>query len=79
MKSLAIRKDIHRVVDTIDDENLLNAVYLLLNETKKEYGFELSAAEKKELDHLHKLHKAGKSKSYTMDEVRKYAHSKLKN
>lgn len=33
---------------------------------------------KKELDNLRKLHKAGKSKSYTMAEVRKYAHGKLK-
>ena len=35
--------------------------------------YELSEKEKKELDHLHKLHKAGKTKSYTVAEVRKYA------
>ena len=40
--------------------------------------YELSDKEKKQLDHLHKLHKAGKTKSYTVAEVRKYAAGKLK-
>jgi hypothetical protein len=78
MSASALKKDIYRAVDNIDDENFLKVVYLLLNEKSKEFEYEFSAAEKKELDNLHKLHKAGKSKSYTMDEVRKHAHSKLK-
>lgn len=78
MKTLAIKKKLHHVIDIIEDKDFLKAIYVLLNEKSKEYDYELSDSEKKELDHLSSLHKLGKSKSYSMDEVRKYAHSKLK-
>lgn len=78
MKSLAIKKELHHVIDVIEDKEFLKAIYVLLNEKSKEYDYELSENEKKELDHLSNLHKAGKSKSFSMEEVRKYAHSKLK-
>ncbi len=78
MKALAIKKELHTVIDVIEDKEFLKAIYILLNEKSKEYTYELSADEKKELDNLSKQHKSGKSKSYSMEEVRKYAHSKLK-
>ena len=78
MKALAIKKELHHVIDVIEDKEFLKAIYVLLNEKSKEYDYELSNDEKKELDNLSKQHKSGKSKSFTMEEVRKYAHSKLK-
>lgn len=78
MKTLAIKKKLHHVIDIIEDKDFLKAIYVLLNEKSKEYDYELSDSEKKELDDLSSLHKLGKSKSYSMVEVRKYAHSKLK-
>jgi hypothetical protein len=78
MKTLAIKKELHHVIDIIEDKDFLKAIYVLLNEKSKEYDYELSDSEKKELDDLSSLHKLGKSKSYSMVEVRKYAHSKLK-
>lgn len=78
MKSLAIKKELHHVIDVIEDKEFLKAIYVLLNEKSKEYDYELSEHEKKELDLLSNKHKSGKSKSFTMEEVRKHAHSKLK-
>jgi hypothetical protein len=78
MKALAIKKELHHVIDVIEDKEFLKAIYVLLNEKSKEYDYELSDIEKKELDHLSKQHKLGKSKSYSMEEVRTFAHSKLK-
>ncbi len=78
MKAIAIKKEMHHAIDLIDDKDFLKAVHTILNEKSKEYEFELSSEEIKELEHLKKQHKSGKTKSYTMAEVRKYAHSKLK-
>ncbi len=78
MKAMAIKKEMHHAIDVIDDKEFLKAVYLILNEKSKEYEYELSSEEKRELDQLKKLHKSGKSKSYSVAEVRKEAYSKLK-
>lgn len=78
MKTVSLRDEMHRAIEVIEDEDFLQAVYLILNEKSKDYEFELSTSEKKELDRLRKEHKAGKSVSYTMDQVRKHARAKLK-
>ncbi len=68
----------HRAIDIIEDEDFLKAVHIILNTKSKEYEFELNEEEKSELDALRKQHKSGKTKSYTVAEVRKHAYSKLK-
>lgn len=78
MKATVIKKEMHHAIDVIDDTDFLKAIYVLLNEKSKEYEYELSSKEKQELDYLRKQHKLGKSKSYTMAEVRKQALSKIK-
>ena len=78
MKAIAIKKEMHHAIDLIEDKDFLKAINILLNEKSKEYEYDLSAAEKKELDNLRKLHISGKSKSYTVAEVRKNVHNKLK-
>jgi hypothetical protein len=78
MKTATIKEEMYHAIEIIDDKDFLKAIHVLLNEKSKEYEFELSAEEKKMLDEERKLHKAGKSKSYTMAEVRKYAYSMLK-
>lgn len=78
MKTLSIKKELHTAIDVIEDREFLKAIHLLLNEKSKEYTYELSEEEKKELDMLSKQHRSGKTKSYSMDELRKQAHSKLK-
>lgn len=78
MKTLSIKKELHTAIDVIEDKEFLKAIHLLLNEKSKEYTYGFSEEEKKELDQLSKQHKSGKSKSYSMDEVRKQAHVSLK-
>lgn len=78
MKTDSLKKELHTVIDIIDDKVFLKAIYVLLNEKSKEFNYELSIDQKKELEHLSKQHKTGKSKSYSMAEVRKLAHLKLK-
>ena len=78
MKAVAIKKEMYRAIETIDDKEFLKAVYKILDDKSKEHEYEFSAEEKEELDKLHKLYKSGKSKSTTMAEIRKKAYSKLK-
>ncbi|OFX16477.1 MAG: hypothetical protein A2033_05295 [Bacteroidetes bacterium GWA2_31_9] len=55
------------------DEGFLNVVYemMLSQLNKKSNGFEFTESQKKELDRRWELHKSGKSKSYTWEEVKK--------
>jgi hypothetical protein len=78
MKATAIKREMHHAIDIIGDEDFSKAVHIILNKKSKEYENELNEDEKKELDALRKQHKSGKSKSYTVAEVRKYAYGKLK-
>lgn len=77
MTTSALKKQIHKVVDNIEDTSFLKAVYSILNEKSNEKEFSLSAEQKAMLDEREKLHKNGKSKSYSVKEVKKYLLSRL--
>ncbi len=76
MTTITIKKQLHHAIDVIEDKDFLKAVYLILNEKSKEYDYELSSEDKKELDELEKLNKAGKLKSVTLAQIRKEAQSR---
>jgi hypothetical protein len=78
MTTITIKKQMHHAIDVIEDKDFLKAVYLILNEKSKEYDYELSNEEKKELDELEKLNKAGKLKSVTLAQIRKEAHRRTR-
>ena len=78
MNATAIKQEMHNAIDVINDKEFLKAVYVILNEKSKEYDLELNTEEINELENLRKQHKLGKSKSYTVAEVRKREISKLK-
>lgn len=78
MKAETIKKEMHQAIDIINDKDFLKAVHIILNEKSKEYSFELNESEKKELDYLKKQHKSGKSKSFTVAEVRARAYKKIR-
>ena len=78
MKADGIKKEMYHAIEIIEDKDFLKAVHTILNEKSKEYEYELNEEEKKELDFLRKEHKSGKSKSYTVAEVRKQALSQLR-
>lgn len=77
MKTTVLKKEMFDAINIIEDTGFLKAINLLLHEKSKEYEYELSENEKVELDNLRDQHKAGKSKSFTMAEVRKMAKDKL--
>jgi putative addiction module component (TIGR02574 family) len=54
------------------DEGFLNVVYdmMLSQLNKKSTGIEFTESQKKELERRWELHKSGKSKSYTWEEVK---------
>ena len=78
MTTKSLKKELHNAIDVIDDSSFLKAIYTLLNEKSKEYDFDLSEKQKEELNRRVKAHKEGKSKSYSINEVKKYSFSKLK-
>jgi hypothetical protein len=78
MKAIAIKKEMHHAIDVIEDKDFLKAVYVILNEKSKEYDYDLSDNDKKELDHLEKQNKAGKLKSVTLAQIRKEAYNRVK-
>lgn len=78
MTTATLKKNLHKAIDSIKDESFLQAVYTIVNEKTQEYDPNLSPEQWAEIDHRVKLHKAGKSKSYSLEEVVKYAKGKLK-
>ena len=78
MKAIAIKKEMHHAIDVIEDKVFLNAIHILLNNKSKEYDYELTDEDKKELDALKKQNKAGKSKSVTLLQIRKEASSSVR-
>jgi len=73
MKAIAIKKEMHHAIDVIEDKDFLKAIYVLLNDKSKEYDYELTDEDKKELDELKKQNKSGKLKSVTLAQIRQKA------
>lgn len=71
----------NKVQDYLDhaDERILKMVYALLKEYQKTPDSEslMTDAQKVEIDRRWKLHKSGKSKSYTIEEMRQHITAKL--
>jgi hypothetical protein len=80
MTTTTLKKQLHKAIDDMPDTGFLKAVHALFKEYSLSYdnNYQLSPAEKEELDEQKKLHKAGKTKSYTESQVRKMALSSLK-
>ena len=72
MKTSAIKKSIHEAVDKIEDTNLLQAFYTILEkQADAEIEYDLTPEQKKELDKRLTNHKNGNGKTYPWNEVKK--------
>ena len=73
MTTTTLKKELHHAIDEISDSGFLKAVYAMFREYTIGYDsdYRLTAEDKAELDHRKKLRKTGKSKSYSLSEVRK--------
>jgi hypothetical protein len=76
MTASTLRKELHKAIDNIEDQSFLKAVFTIVNEKKFEY--DLSPDQWHDVEQAQKLHKSGKSKSYSWEEVKKHAKSKAK-
>lgn len=65
-----IREDLHKIIDQVEDEKILEAVYVLLErELRERENFTLNTAQIEELDSRIERHKNGETKSYSWEEA----------
>ena len=77
MTTKTIKSKIHQYVDDADD-SILEVVYKLLEVYRQNNTSVLSAEQQKEVLKRAALYKAGKTKTYSLNEVRKRVQAKLK-
>ena len=80
MTSSVLKKELHKAIDGTADTGFLKAVYAMFKEYIPDFSsdHEFSSDEKRILDHQKKLHLSGKSKSYSVADVRRKAVGRLK-
>lgn len=72
MTTTLIKKKLAKAIKEIDDPDFLEALHTIVNSKKdEELAYQLSTAQKKELDSRQARHKSGQSKSYSWAEVKK--------
>jgi len=71
MTQTALKKQIHKAIDNIDDDKILEAIYTILN--SRGYGavYELSDEDVRIIEERKASYKAGKSKMLSPAEVKK--------
>ena len=80
MSVLTLKKQLHKAIDETPDSAFLQTIYSLFQQFKNKAKVEItfSEANKQILDEEKMLHLAGKTKSYSIAEVRKNATARLK-
>jgi hypothetical protein len=78
MTTTALKKELIKAIGNIDDNSFLEAVYTIVNEKNLEQRYELSPEQWKEIERRQKVHKAGKSKSYSLEETKKMMRESFK-
>ena len=76
MTATALKKELHKAIDIIEDESFLKAVYTIMNE--KIYDYDLTSEQWTEIEKRRKLYKSGKSQTYTWEEAKKMLRADLK-
>jgi hypothetical protein len=76
MKTSLLKKQLHLAIDRIDDESLLEAVYVILN--KSSYAYQLTAEQEKELYKRLDDHEKGITPSIPMKKTIKKIREKFK-
>ena len=76
MTALALKKQIHKAIELISDESVLEAVYIILNKTNT--SFELSNDDLQLIENRKKQFLKGEIKSISLKDIRKKASKHLK-
>ena len=67
----SIKQKLHFIIECIDDEKILKAIYILLGNLRNEgEDHELTDEQLKELEKREADHLAGKTKSYSLEEFK---------
>lgn len=77
MTQTALKKELHKAIDNIDDDNLLEAIYTILNSRANAHSFELSDEDLRIVEERRVLYEAGKLKTTTLAEFKKKVKKKL--
>lgn len=72
MTTTLIKKKLKEAINEIDDSDFLQALHTIVNSKKEgEALYQLTPAQKKELNRRQARHKSGQSKSYSWAEAKK--------
>lgn len=71
MTKTALKKKLHQAIDDINDNELLEAVYTILNTRGYANSYQLSDEDIRVIEERSVLYEAGKLKTYTVKEARK--------
>lgn len=78
MTTTALKKELHKAIDTTNDASLLEAVYTILNKASTLHEYELTDEQLHLVEERKKLYKQGKLKVVTMTEIKKKALQRIK-
>jgi hypothetical protein len=78
MTTSTLKQELHKKIDSINDNAVLEAIYTILNQKASPDNYSLSSAQLDELDARNKLHDSGKATYHTMAEMRKKVLGKKK-
>ncbi|MBI1782906.1 MAG: addiction module protein [Sphingobacteriales bacterium] len=70
MTTTLLKKKLTEAISKIEDEQFLEALHTIITSRQEEELYELSAAQQKELDRRLASYKAGKTKTYSWEEVK---------
>jgi hypothetical protein len=71
MTTAALKKEIKKAIENIEDSRVLEAVYVLLNKNTQNDQYQLSDEDIAMIEEREAEYKSGKAKLYTVAEVRK--------
>ncbi len=71
MNASALKKVLHKKIDSIDDTAVLEAIYTLLDREERRASYSLSKSQVEELDRRLEAHDSGKIKYYSPAEAKK--------
>jgi hypothetical protein len=76
--TIALKRELIKAIDGIEDSKFLAAVYTIINEKSREEAYDLTNAQWKEVERRRKAYKSGQRKTYTLAETKKMMLATLK-
>jgi len=78
MKTKEIKTALYQTIESINDVEFLEAILKIMNTKNNETEYAVSDKDWAEIERRQKLHKSGKTKSYSWEETKKLLKQQLK-